>query len=300
MITAKPSTVDICAIVVTYNPDIELPERLARTAAQVDQVIIIDNSSSRESLPYIRQAALISNVVVKYNRKNMGIAAAMNIGVKYAEAAGYEWVMTFDQDSSVTPGMVVSMLRAYEAFPEKKKLALISPRFRARTTGLLTTFATGAERAVSGLYSSVLRTMTSGNLIRCEIFSSVGYFNEEMFIDYVDNEFCLRCVEKGLVIIEAQEAILIHSLGSITQHRLLWHSCEVTNHDHVRRYYITRNRMYIYRKYLTIFPLWILMDLRAFLLETIKLALFEQDRRRKIVSILRGICHGMAGKMGRK
>jgi rhamnosyltransferase len=299
MSAAKAPRRSICAIVVTYNPDIELPERLARTAAQVDQVLIVDNSSSVETMRHIKQSTMISNVVVKYNQNNVGIAAAMNIGVKYAEEAGYDWVMTFDQDSSVTPGMIASMLHAYETFPEKKKLALISPRYCARTTGLLTTFAKRSERTASRLYSPVLRTMTSGNLIRLEIFSSVGYFDEAMFIDYVDNEFCLRCVKKGMDIIEAQEAVLIHSLGSITQHKFLWHNCEVTNHNHVRRYYITRNRMYIYRKYLATFPYWILMDLRAFLLEAIKIILFERDRRRKMISILQGIYHGVTGKMGR-
>jgi len=300
MITAKVSPGGICAIVVTYNPDIGLPERLARTAVQVNQVLIVDNASSADAILHVKESATIPNVIVKYNKTNLGIAAAMNIGVKYAVQVGYEWVMTFDQDSTVTPGMIASMLRAYDAFPEKEKLALVSPRYCARTTGLFTTFAKGPERVVNRLYAPVLRTMTSGNLIRVEIFSSVGYFNEAMFIDYVDNEFCLRCVKNGLNIIEAQEAVLIHSLGHITQHKLLWHKCEVTNHNYVRRYYITRNRMYIYRKYLTIFHRWILIDLRAFGLETIKLILFEHDRRRKMISIFLGIYHGVIGKMGRK
>jgi rhamnosyltransferase len=300
MTVVKMRKENICAIIVTYNPDIDFPKRVAGIARQANHVLIVDNNSSEVSKRYLAKLGNLPNVCIIYNQANLGIAAALNIGVKYALQAGYDWVATFDQDSTATPPMIASMLKAYGTFPEKEKLALIAPRYRAQATGLFTTFSPNAKNAMCKLYAPILRTMTSGNLIRTNIFASIGYFNEAMFIDYVDNEFCLRCIKGGLVIIEVQKAILVHNLGQITQHKFLWRKCAVTNHNYIRRYYITRNRIYLYKKYFTTFPKWVLVDLRAFILETIKLLLFENDRKMKISSIIRGVYHGLAGKLGKK
>jgi len=291
---------NICAIIVTYNPDVKFSERAASIASQVSHVLIVDNGSDDISKEYLKQLGNLSNFRIIYNQDNLGIGAALNIGIKYALKSGYDWVATFDQDSKPTQKMIASMIKAYETLPNKENLALISPRFQSQSIDLLRTFVVNSKQGKNKSYAPILTTMTSGSLIRTKIFSLVGYFNEAMFIDFVDQEFCLRCAKCGFVIIEAQKAILIHDLGQPIQHKFLWKKCTVTNHNYLRRYYDARNRIYVYKKYFVMYPKWILSNLCAFPLDLLKILFFENDRMKKIYSVILGIYHGLIGKMGKR
>src|ERR1700731_1621571 len=45
---------DVCAIVVTYHPDAELPERLSRILFQVRALVIVDNGSGETAVRTLR------------------------------------------------------------------------------------------------------------------------------------------------------------------------------------------------------------------------------------------------------
>ena len=47
---------DICAVVVTYNPDGEMDDRIGKLASQVKRIVIIDNGSRSESFAGVVKA----------------------------------------------------------------------------------------------------------------------------------------------------------------------------------------------------------------------------------------------------
>jgi rhamnosyltransferase len=73
-----------------------------------------------------------------------------------------------------------------------------------------------------------------------------------------------------------------------------------TNHSAARRYYMSRNRVVLYRKYFRRFPRWILQSMNESLRETAKCLLGEQDRARKLRSFLLGTWDGLTGRMGKR
>ena len=81
--------------VVFYNPDIErLKKNITAVAPQVDEVVV-DNSSS--NIKDVQQLlCLYDNVTVPNNKRNMGIAKALNQLFEYARIHSYEWVLTLD------------------------------------------------------------------------------------------------------------------------------------------------------------------------------------------------------------
>jgi len=288
-----------CAIIVTFHPSAEITENIAALRGQVDEIIIVDNGSGDGSKELLGQQAQLSGVSIIYNQENLGIAAALNMGVRLAKAAGHQWIMTFDQDSKVTPGMIGVILDAYEAYPEKEKVASMSPRYRHKQTGKVYGNSPDSPDKEVLPYAEVLMVMTSGNLIRSSIFDVVGYFNEALFIDYVDNEFCLRCSVHGYRILEVKDAFLEHSIGYPTQHKLLWKTPISSNHSALRRYYIARNSIYTYRKFMFTHPMWVLKDAYGLLKVLTVLVLFEADRKQKLAAIIRGVIHGLSGRMGK-
>lgn len=286
----------VCAVVISYHPSVEFVENIRALETQVNEVIIVDNCSSLSGREIIEESATSDSVTVIYNGENLGIASALNVGIRLAKEQGYEWIGTFDQDSRITPGFVKKMLDAFDSYGDNTRVAILSPQYRDQKTGRL--IAAGNDSKESP-FKTVLTTMTSGNIVKADIFDLVGCFNEDLFIDYVDHEFCLRVGYAGYSILEVSGAILDHNLGDPTEHMVLSKSIVVTNHAPYRRYYNSRNRIYLYKRYLLVFPAWVISDGYNLSKEIIKIFLFEQNRKHKAAKIIKGIVDGLLGKMGK-
>lgn len=285
----------ICAVVVTYDPSENLRRNIQSYASQVDKVIVIDNGSYSRELDLFQDAG-VDNLEVIRNGANLGVAAAINIGVKHAYEIGYDWVMTFDQDSFASPGFVSAMLATYEALPEseKRQVALLSPSYCDEKSGMRFTSALSDQRS----WSYIRSAMTSGSLIKVAAFQKVGLYDETLFIDYVDHEFCLRLRAHGLCIAEVSGAVLVHNLGEMQWHQMIWVRFSATHHSSLRRYYNARNRILMYKRYWLIDPVWVINDHYTFAKDLLKILLVESDKGEKFRSVVRGIKHAIVGRIG--
>lgn len=288
----------VCAIVVSYNPDIDIAKNINALIQQVDEVVIVDNGSCMNSKKNLRFLSRQKNVRLICNNKNIGIASALNIGARYALEAGYHWVATFDQDSKITPGFVHSMLTSYKACDYKEKVALVSPIYYDKKTDIKTKRGL-YDNNDSVLFSEIEATITSGNLIKSNVFDFVGFFEDSFFIDYVDYEFCLRCRSKGFKIIESPQALLIHSVGFGAKHSFFRKTVVTTNHNHLRRYYNSRNRCVLYKRYILSNPKWVIKDIDLYIKDIVKVLFFEEASLLKTYFIFKGIFHGLINRMGK-
>jgi rhamnosyltransferase len=286
----------IGAVIVTHNPDESLEQNISALLPQVDRIVVVDNGSMLPCRSFIAQITSSRNIEVIWNSENRGLASALNAGILRVLALGkYRWVATFDEDSRVSPGYVENMLQAYNACPYRERVALVGPRY---TSSVDTLSGRSLGHHSSSLFREVKTTMTSGNLVDSQIFLACGMFDESFFIDYLDHEFCLRLRNRGFKIIEAADAPLAHRLGSPAIHQVLKKTCIVTNHAPVRRYYITRNRLRVYRKYALSETAWVIQDAYAWSKELLKLLLFEQKRIEKLTNMAKGAWDAMRGQAG--
>jgi rhamnosyltransferase len=143
------------------------------------------------------------------------------------------------------------------------------------------------------IFREVKTLMTSGSFLKSSVFGRCGRFDQSLFMDYVDHEFCLRLRQHGFKIIQAFRAVLAHRLGSPTSHRILGKRFMVTNYSPSRRYSNARNRLVVYRQYLTFDTLWVLQDLFKWFRETVTMILGERNRTEKLTSIAKGVWDGM-------
>ncbi|MCQ8130035.1 glycosyltransferase family 2 protein [Methylomonas rivi] len=284
----------------SYHPTDELIENVKALVQQVDEILIVDNGSGLEA------KQLLDNLIKQHSKlnivflsENLGIAAALNIGVKKAKAAGHEWVITFDQDSQVTPFMIEAMLRVYETYPNKEKVASLSPRYMDVNSGEISGSHLRLPVNKTLPHAQAYEVLTSGNLIKSCVFDFVGYFDESLFIDYVDREFCWRCIHSSYSILQINDAILQHRIGFQKRCKFLWFHPSITNHSPLRRYYIARNAIYILKVYLIKRPLLVSIDLYKLLKVFIKVAIFENNKQIKIKAICLGLLDGFLGRMGK-
>lgn len=289
----KPLAPDsVCAVVVTYHPQPLLRNNLERLISQVAEVVVVDNGSGTTTTELLRIIETELGIRVIRNERNLGIAAALNVGIKHAIVGGYQWVATFDQDSEVTPGFFDGLLAAYQNCPDREHVALIAPQLFYPESNESELTQTGPLPEFAPIRSAI----TSGSLIRADVFIKVGYYDEPMFIDYVDYDFCLRLQTKGFGLIRANRVLLHHRLGAAENHTLLGRKISIKSHSAWRRYYITRNRVIVYRRYGLRFPGWCLHDFGWFFLELGKILVFEQSKIAKLRNILKGLWHGLLGK----
>jgi rhamnosyltransferase len=269
-------------------------DNLFKVSAQVQDLIVVDNGSDANEIDTLRLATHTLGFHLIENRENLGLAQALNQGVRWAKNKNHSWVIFFDQDSQVTEGFVAHLLAAWKSHPKPERLGAMHPRYLDP--------ATGSEfivwRASDG---GPVVSMTSGALMPAWIFDKVGVFASEYFIDCVDFEFCFRLRAAGYLIADSRDAVLMHAAGAATGTiRMMGLTFRPTNHSPARRYYMSRNRIAMYRKYFTSFPRWILRSMNESLGETIKCFLGEEDRARKFRSFLLGTWDGLMGRMGKR
>ena len=198
----------VAAIIVSYNPDSNLFDSINLLLNQVEKVIIVDNGSKEKYVKYIKSINE-DKIEIILNKENLGIATALNIGVRKALENGYEWILTMDQDSKASPDMVKKMFNVYNSInrEERKDILSIFPNFVDERIQSI------EENSNMNSYEYVDADITSGNLLRKEVFEKVGFFDDSLFIDLVDTDFCMRLNEKGIKMIKIRDAVLYHSLG---------------------------------------------------------------------------------------
>jgi rhamnosyltransferase len=284
----------VCAVIVTYQPPLSLMDNLERLRGQVNEIIIVDNSSDAASVKLLAGVEQQFELRIVRNNQNLGIATALNIGIRHAIAGGYQWVVTFDQDSTVTPAFFKHMLLAYESCPFKKEVALVAPWlcFTAEECD------SRRQNTLDAEYSQTRAAMTSGSLIKTSVFRTAGFYDEALFVDYVDYDFCLRLGKHGWKLIRAGQACLLHRLGAAETHSLFGLKVSIKSHSPWRRYFIMRNRIIVYRRHGFSAPWWCLHDFGWIFLELTKILLFESEKPAKLRHVFRGILDGILGKTG--
>ncbi len=280
----------IGAVVVSYNPSRELLRNIEILAGQVGHVVVVDNTPSSNPQTVIDELEQRGGCTVIRNRRNLGIATALNIGVQRAISLGCEWIVTFDQDSHIGDGYIDGLISAYVESSDPTRIGVVCPIYRDAKLGAVWPFPRGSN-------GEPLMYMTSGALMKSETYRKLGPFEDQLFIDGVDTEYALRMRATGYRIVESN-VVLNHTLGKMTPHVFARRHIFVTNHNPQRRYFITRNRIVLLRRYRGKDREWTAYELTDFWKGTVALLLFEQDRWVKIKYMLRGVWDAIFERLG--
>lgn len=275
----------VLAVIVTYNVDEKFKVRIERLKDKVEEIVVVDNGSNETTIEMLKT---LQGLNVIYLKENMGIAYALNRGIEYGISKGYKWILTLDHDSIVTQNMISKMLQCYNDLEEtlKSKTAMLVP---VHIEEKESTNEQQYEMNIEKGYNEVLTEITSGALTKTDVYKSMGLYDEKLFIDLVDHDFCLNLNKKGYKILQVNSAVLVHNLGESEKKKVLGVTMIPTNHSALRRYYMSRNRHYIWDKYKEDFPKWVLTDKRRFITENLKIILFEDNKIEKFKYIKMGI-----------
>lgn len=268
----------ILAGIVLYNPNTQrLQENIEAIIPQVDSIVIVDNGST-ESL-YNNILETFDHISYIRNEKNMGIAYALNQICGYAYSHGYNWVLTLDQDSIATPGMV----DVYRSIANDE-IGILGCWIHDRGYQIDESW---------GIKNGTFETdwvITSAAFTNINAWKSCGGFDNGMFIEWVDWDICESMRKAGYKIMKTYKTKLIHELGHGTRLVMVrHHQMQVMNHKPIRYYYSTRNRIYMARKYKHI-GLWEQLKEIGFKLYTVER--YERNKLQNLVAIIKGTIAG--------
>ncbi|WP_026706974.1 glycosyltransferase [Flavobacterium frigidarium] len=276
----------LVAVIVVYEPDIKsLLYNIGELIEDVDQLIIYQNSD----------IYTVRNELEKYGNKlvylgsgeNIGIAGALNEGVKWAQRNHYSHILTLDQDSSFERGHLSKFKYLIE-----NSLASDVGIFCANISNRGSVLIESDEQ-----YVKVSDSITSGSIFPLETFEKGGLFETELFIDAVDYEFCYRIFSKNMLsTIIFPEIILLHEVGYPTK---ITFGFMTDNYSAFRTYHIVKNHSLIWRRYPTLFQKSYKKTLikTHIIYRTIKVLIGEKDKLSKITAIYKGLFHGLTVKI---
>ena len=269
----------ILVIIVTYNPELKfLCNNLKKFNGK--DVLIIDNNS--KNISQIVDLVISNNSCALIdNKTNLGIAEALNQGLKYATDNGYKYILTMDQDSSFAN----DYLSLEDGFNYTKDVAIVCPSIIDNNSK--------NEDIANLKYDELFVAITSGCLCDVLKLNEIGGFDSKLFIDYVDFDICIKLQIKKYKILRSKDVILNHTLGESKIFKVLGIKFISTNHNPLRRYYNSRNRVYLTKKYFSRFPKYFINNILSFLKTIFIIAIFENNKKNKISAIYRGVIDGI-------
>lgn len=291
MISGNTNKSNLCAAVITYYPDPALPDRVASFTQYVREVVIVDNHSSDYIIEQLRKLSSDREIHLLLNPHNFGVATALNQAARWAIHKGYDWLLTLDQDSIFKPEMADAYFSCFHKLRDKAGIAIVSPQHLLHNE----------ERKITGLpcdFCEKNTVMTSGNLISLAVFQEIGGFNDHLFIDEVDHDYCLRVKKNGFKILQFKNVMLSHKLGNVKLINRKGQIKKIHTHSPERWYYITRNHFYMWRKYKTDYPDVVYRSRRRLMKKFRNVLLYEENKIGKIYNMLRGFASFLMGKYG--
>lgn len=253
----------VSLIIVNYNASECIVACVLSALNQVDEVIVVDNASSDDSLAQL-EAVFRGDRRLKIvrNRANLGFAAGCNIG---AQASASSYLFFLNPDCVLTADSVKRLLRVLHNDPDVGMVGgfLVNPdgteqaggrraiptpwRSFVRAVGL-SCFADRWPRLFFDfhLHKQPLPThpieveATSGAcmLIRRTAMQDIGHWDEGYFLHCEDLDLSMTLRGKGWKIMFVPDARIVHDKGSCSRSRPIF----VEWHKH-------RGMMRFYRKF---------------------------------------------------
>lgn len=217
----------IGALFVLYNPSEKELLNIIRMSLLYDITYVYDNTEYKVN--YIDK---LRNSGIQYfgYRRNDGLSIAYNFILKRAILEEIEWLSLYDQDSIISEEMV-NRLKKFAENVTEKNIACLVPYIQ--------------YSSVKPNYHKtreITWSINSGQMLNIKNIIKKGLrFDENLFLDRVDRDFCKQIELAELKIIQVGDTLLKQKLG------VEYKGYNI--HSALRNYYIAKNRLYYNNKY---------------------------------------------------
>jgi len=232
------------------------------------KTIVVDNGSEKGLPGAIEKKYQSLRVELLQTGANKGFAGGYNFGMKYALAWGADYLLVVNNDTLFGDKNLIKKLQ--KVIESDKRIGLVSPkiyfakgfefhksRYRVKDKGKVIWYAGGSfdednvlavhrgvDEVDKGLYDEIEETgFASGCcfLVRTSVLNKIGFFEEGLFAYFEDLDFMIRAQEAGYKLYYCGGTYLYHKVSQTTGIG-----------SPLSDYLLTRNRLYVGMKYLSL------------------------------------------------
>ncbi|WP_158798512.1 glycosyltransferase family 2 protein [Pedobacter sp. L105] len=295
----------VSSITVTYNPDLDLLSRqIGSLAHQVSHLIIIDNASANIDAIELLVINFVNqgfSIQLKKLDENKGLGFGQNRGIELAKESNSSHIIILDQDSIPSPEFITKMLLSEKVLLSKElPVGAIGPVYFNEVSGEIypiTKYYGPFIERIKPKHEPVEATflIASGCFIRMSVLEDVGLMNEDLFIDYVDVEWCFRAKSKGYLVYADPEIVMSHTIGD---NRVSILGRTISVHSPIRRYYLYRNSIFMVKNKSIDFG----YKLREVTFNILRLSIFlilSKEKKKYFKYSMKGFSDGFKGVVGK-
>ena len=240
-------------LIVTFNRKMLLLECLQALLVQTIQpskILIVDNASTDGTIETLQQNDWLEqpNIQLIALKENTGGAGGFSAGMQYAFEQGADYVWMMDDDAVPYPTALEEIMR--HATPEHiyGSLAVNGEDTAWATTLLAENKTVHLKNQVTEL-AEVQSLPFLGFLTSKEIYQNIGLPDASYFIAADDVEYCMRAQHAGHKIFICGQSQIEHPKSDRYEFNFLGKKITCLNLVAWKRYYDTRNRLLIAKKY---------------------------------------------------
>lgn len=182
--------------------------------------IVVDNGSGDEEVELLKRALPYAKLLPL--EENLGFAAGFNVGIQRALSLGCDLILILNNDTIACPNMLSALLEEIQS----PGIGVVAPVIYYHSNPTVIWSAGGnllrsvpttlmAHSRSGNLKEPIRRTFLSGCclLIRREVLSSIGGFDERFFMYYEDLDFFVRLLETRWIAKVIPDAKLLHKVS---------------------------------------------------------------------------------------
>ena len=282
----------VCIVILNYNnfeDTIECVQSL-RSAINSEKykIVIVDNASTNDSVSKLNN--VLSPIEIIVSSENRGYAHGNNIGIKYAEQAGYEYICILNNDTIIDADFIETCKNELK---NNSQVAFVSPALveykdnnLIQSTGgdifinkgIVTLKNHGARRGE--LLPKIESDYIGGACImfRTSILKSVGYIPENYFLFFEETEWCYKAQKIGYKNICLTDSYIYHK-GSVS----------IKSVSGLQEYLMARNRVVFVRRNIDSRIRYYCFLVYLFLQQAYHLLLRKSNAKNKIKYYLDGV-----------
>lgn len=275
----------ILGIISCYYTDInDLLTNIQSFINDIDHLIIWENTPTAGSkLASCTELKTHEKIEIRTTGKNEYLAYPFNLCIQWASDNGYTHILTMDQDSRFESDHFRKYIQLIKNYPFPD-VAMFAPSSNSR-------------HPVEKSASEVIYTFLSGAVYPVSVFRSLGGFNEQLAIDGIDTDYCLKARKNGYKTIVFKDIFLNHKLGYRSKNKL---GLTIVSYSAQRSYYFIRNTFWLWKEYPESFTI---QERKRFIKYRVVFRLlkivFEKKAFKKFMAILIAVYHDKINKSGR-
>lgn len=287
----------VICIIILFKPNIELSKKALKSIEKNTKDIIIVNNGPEIPELYQPNSATIINL-----GKNSGLSKAQNLGITIALKQNPDFIWLSDQDTVYPDNFLKNILREVYFLKNHFKVASISPchidREKKTKQGFFKRGLYTKKYSHQNITTQTSHNIASGMLIDASILKAGELMLEELFIDWIDIEWCWRVEKKGYGAHFWTGKICIeHQVGD--ESTTLF-AKRISMHSPLRHYYMIRNAIYI-ALYTNSAPINIAAELllKSIVWTVLFPSIAPKEKRDHFKMSIKGLADGFKGVTGK-